>query len=78
MYDFEVGGLAVQVKTWAAFVNKEKTGQLKTQRKKNNQKEHGQWGSLVVCWLGLCTVTAEGPSLTPGWRKEKKVSQNLI
>ena len=51
MYDFEVGGLAVQVKTWAAFVNKEKTGQLKTQRKKNNQKEHGQWefpGGLLI------------------------------
>ena len=50
MYDFEVGGLAVQVKTWAAFVNKENTGQLKTQRK-NNQKEHGQWefpGRLLI------------------------------
>ena len=64
MYDFEVGGLAVQVKTWAAFVNKENTGQLKTQRK-NNQKEHGQWefpGRLLIRTLHS---HCRGPQFNP-------------
>ena len=26
-----------------------------------------KWNSLVVQWLGLCAVTAEGAGLTPGW-----------
>ena len=38
-------------------------------------RQYSKGNCLVVCWLGLCTVTAKGPGSVPG--RETKIPQAM-
>nr|XP_058938824.1 ubiquitin-ribosomal protein eS31 fusion protein-like [Kogia breviceps] len=54
-----------------AGTKKKKKSHTTPKKKKRKRKRVGNF--LVVQWLGLCTLTAEGPGSIPGW--ETKIPQ---